>query len=113
LCRSGGITVRTTSFDFENESAVFKVLVNHEEQYSLWPADLSVPGGWKETGQKGSKAECDEYVNRVWTDMRPKSLREAMDGMAGDTRSDEEASASPGVTAATAVDDEDARQDGP
>ena len=105
--------MRTTSFDFENESAVFKVLVNHEEQYSLWPTDLPVPRGWKETGQKGSKAECDEYVSRVWTDMRPKSLREAMDGTAGDAGSDEEASSSPEVTAATAVDDEDTRQDGP
>lgn len=74
--------MRTTSFDFENEEAVFKVLVNHEEQYSLWPADLPVPGGWNETGQKGSKAECDEYVNRVWTDMRPKSLRDWMDAQA-------------------------------
>lgn len=70
--------MRTTSFDFENPEAVFKVLVNHEEQYSLWPADLPVPGGWTETGTQGSKAECDEYVRQVWTDMRPKSLREAM-----------------------------------
>ncbi|MFF0522340.1 MbtH family protein [Actinomadura nitritigenes] len=72
--------MRTTSYDFENEDAVFKVLVNHEEQYSLWPADLPVPGGWKETGQKGPKTECDEYIERVWTDMRPKSLRDWMDG---------------------------------
>jgi MbtH protein len=74
-----GAAVRTTSFDFENDDAVFKVLVNHEEQYSLWPADLAVPGGWRETGQQGSKTACEEYVERVWTDMRPKSLREAMD----------------------------------
>jgi len=71
--------VRTTSFDFENPDAVFKVLVNHEEQYSLWPADLPVPGGWEETGTKGSKDTCDEYVREVWTDMRPKTLREAME----------------------------------
>jgi MbtH protein len=71
--------MRTTSFDFENEEAVFKVLVNHEEQYSFWPADLPTPGGWRETGQQGSKDECDEYIRTVWTDMRPKSLREAMD----------------------------------
>jgi MbtH protein len=73
--------MRTTSFDFENDEAVFKVLVNHEDQYSFWPADLPVPGGWRETGQQGSKDECDEYVRSVWTDMRPKSLREAMDGV--------------------------------
>lgn len=70
--------MRTTSFDFDNDEAVFKVLVNDEEQYSLWPADLPVPAGWAETGQQGSKQDCDEYVNRVWTDMRPKSLRDAM-----------------------------------
>ena len=76
--------MRTTSFDFENEEAVFKVLVNHEEQYSMWPADLPVPGGWTETGQQGSTAECEEYVERVWTDMRPKSLREEMDAELAD-----------------------------
>lgn len=77
------MTVRTTSFDFDNDDAVFKVLVNAEEQYSMWPADLPVPAGWTETGQQGSKKECDEYVNRVWTDMRPKSLRDAMDRPTG------------------------------
>ena len=82
--------MRTTSFDFENEEAVFKVLVNHEEQYSFWPADLPVPGGWSETGQQGSKDECDEYIRTVWTDMRPKSLREAMERAKA-----EEASADP------------------
>lgn len=76
--------MRTTSFDFENPDAVFKVLVNHEEQYSLWPADLPVPGGWSETGQQGPKDDCDAYVREVWTDMRPKSLREAMDGKSED-----------------------------
>lgn len=88
--------MRTTSFDFENEEAVFKVLINHEEQYSLWPADLPVPGGWKETGQQGPKAECDDYVNRVWTDMRPKSLRELMDGKADDAPAADPEAPSPG-----------------
>lgn len=90
--------MRTTSYDFENEEAVFKVLVNHEEQYSLWPADLPVPGGWTETGQKGPKAECDEYIERVWTDMRPKSLRDWMEGKdqaAGEPAAAEDASPSP------------------
>jgi MbtH protein len=67
--------VRTTSFDIESTEAVFKVLVNGEEQHSLWPADLPVPNGWRETGHRGPKAACDDYVNRLWTDMRPKSLR--------------------------------------
>jgi MbtH protein len=75
-----GNAVRTVSFDFESDEARFKVLINHEEQYSLWPADLKVPGGWTETGILGSKSECDEYLKETWTDMRPKSLRIALDG---------------------------------
>lgn len=71
--------MRTVTWDFENAEARFKVLINHEEQYSLWPADLPVPGGWDEC-MTGSKNECDDYVNTNWTDMRPKSLRIAMDG---------------------------------
>jgi len=72
--------VRTTSFDFDNPEARFKVLINHEEQYSLWPADLEVPGGWDETGVCAAKDECDKYLEETWTDMRPKSLRIALDG---------------------------------
>ncbi|NUR62194.1 MAG: MbtH family NRPS accessory protein [Catenulispora sp.] len=72
--------MRTTTFDFESPEARFKVLINHEEQYSLWPADTPVPGGWNETGVLASKAECDQYIEENWTDMRPKSLRIALDG---------------------------------
>jgi MbtH protein len=72
--------LRTVSFDFESSEARFKVLINHEEQYSLWPADLEVPGGWSETGVCASKQECDKYLEETWTDMRPKSLRIALDG---------------------------------
>lgn len=71
--------MRTTTFDLENEEAIFKVLVNAEEQYSLWPADLPCPAGWQETSTRGSAKECGEYVDRVWTDMRPKSLRDSME----------------------------------
>lgn len=67
---------------FDREDALFKVLVNHEEQYSLWPDYKAVPAGWRETGQCGSKAECLAYVDREWTDMRPLSLRQAMDEQA-------------------------------
>ncbi|WP_217473666.1 MbtH family protein [Stutzerimonas stutzeri] len=67
---------------FDREDALFKVLVNHEEQYSLWPDYKAVPAGWRETGQRGSKAECLAYVDREWTDMRPLSLRQAMDEQA-------------------------------
>jgi MbtH protein len=67
--------MRTVTFDFESPDARFKVLVNQEQQYSIWPADLHVPGGWTETGVTASKAECDRYLEEAWTDMRPASLR--------------------------------------
>lgn len=72
--------MRTTTLDFDSPDANFKVLINHEEQYSIWPADLAVPGGWSETEMTGPKPECDEYIKANWTDMRPKSLRIALDG---------------------------------
>jgi MbtH protein len=56
----------------------YAVLVNAEEQYSLWPQDLAVPPGWRGTGKIGTKQECLDYVRSVWTDMRPLSLRRAM-----------------------------------
>ncbi len=56
----------------------YQVLVNDEEQYSLWPADHEVPAGWRATGTEGTKQECMDHVDQVWTDMRPRSLRERM-----------------------------------
>jgi MbtH protein len=56
----------------------YQVLINDEEQYSLWPADQDVPAGWRATGTEGSKEDCVSYVDEVWTDMRPRSLRERM-----------------------------------
>jgi MbtH protein len=53
----------------------FVVVVNHEEQYSIWPANRPVPAGWSLTGQPGSKEECLALVRTLWTDMRPLSLR--------------------------------------
>jgi MbtH protein len=55
------------------------VVVNHEEQYSIWLADMEIPSGWKYAGKRGSKRDCLEHIDRVWTDMRPLSLRETMD----------------------------------
>ena len=55
-----------------------KVLVNDEEQYSLWQSYLDIPAGWEDTGVNGSREDCLAYVNEVWTDMRPRSLREQM-----------------------------------
>ena len=65
--------------DDTDEGVTYKVVVNHEEQYSIWPSALPVPHGWDEVGVEGSEAACLEHIERVWTDMRPKSLREAMD----------------------------------
>lgn len=61
-----------------SEDSVFKVLLNAEQQYSLWPATLAVPPGWSETDIIGSREECIKYVDTVWTDLRPLSLRKAM-----------------------------------
>ncbi len=66
--------------DDTEDTTTYCVLVNDEEQYSLWPADRERPPGWRDTGRSGSKAECLAYVREVWTDMRPASLRRAMDG---------------------------------
>ncbi|HEY3949881.1 MbtH family protein [Phenylobacterium sp.] len=57
----------------------FLVLVNREEQYSLWPADQAAPKGWKTVAGPQPKADCAAYIDAHWTDMRPKSLRSAMD----------------------------------
>ncbi|MCC6607385.1 MAG: MbtH family NRPS accessory protein [Anaerolineae bacterium] len=54
---------------------MYSVVVNHEEQYSIWPADRAVPAGWQTVGYQGSKEACLAYINQVWTDMRPLSLR--------------------------------------
>ncbi|MBX7219990.1 MAG: MbtH family protein [Blastocatellia bacterium] len=67
---------------FENENAaLYKVLINHEEQYSIWPADREIPLGWFEVQKTGSRAECLNYISEVWTDLRPLSLRKKMQEM--------------------------------
>ncbi|MNV40071.1 MbtH-like protein [compost metagenome] len=67
----------TSCFDREDET--FIVLVNHEEQYSIWPHWKPVPGGWNPVeGIRGDKKTVSEYIDRAWTDMRPRSLREWM-----------------------------------
>jgi MbtH protein len=55
------------------------VVVNHEEQYSIWPTAQEIPAGWRPEGTSGTKASCLERVEQVWTDMRPRSLRESID----------------------------------
>ena len=61
------------------DTTIYKVVVNHEEQYSIWPADRENALGWTDAGFQGPKAACLEHIEKVWTDMRPKSLREKME----------------------------------
>ncbi len=67
------------TLDEEEDTRVYQVVVNHEEQYSIWPAHKEMPAGWADAGKTGTKPECLEFVKQVWTDMRPLSLRQRMD----------------------------------
>lgn len=61
------------------DTTIYNVVVNHEEQYSIWPAYKDLPPGWTAPGKSGPKAECLAYIKEVWVDMRPLSLRKKMD----------------------------------
>lgn len=65
--------------DSEEDKTIYKVVVNHEEQYSVLLAYQENPFGWKDAGKSGSKTECLAYIKEVWTDMRPLSLRKKME----------------------------------
>ena len=62
----------------EQDNQTYKVVVNHEEQYSIWVQHRVPPKGWKEVGKSGPKEECLAYIKEVWTDLRPLSLRQKM-----------------------------------
>ena len=66
-------------FDEEEDTTVYKVVLNDEEQYSIWPADRENALGWRDEGTSGTKAECLAHIEQVWTDMRPLSLRKRME----------------------------------
>ena len=68
----------------EEDRRIYRVVVNHEEQYSIWPADREIAFGWNDVGKQGLKAECLEYIKEVWTDMRPLSLRKEMEESRGE-----------------------------
>jgi MbtH protein len=68
----------------EEDLTIYKVVVNHEEQYSIWPADRENALGWNDAGKTGPKAECLAYIKEVWTDMRPLSLRKKMEQSQGE-----------------------------
>ncbi len=67
----------------KEDVTIYQVVVNHEEQYSIWPVGRELPLGWREAGKSGSKEECLAYIREVWTDMRPLSLRKKMEEQAG------------------------------
>ena len=71
-------------FDDDDDQIIYRVVVNHEEQYSIWPEARPLPLGWSDAGKSGPKAECLAYVDAVWTDMRPLSLRKKMEQMEGE-----------------------------
>ncbi len=62
----------------DDDSRIYRVVVNHEEQYSLWPQDRPLPGGWRASGMTGTKLQCMAHVDEVWTDMRPLSVRQSV-----------------------------------
>jgi MbtH protein len=69
------------SNDDREDKTIYRVVMNHDEQYSIWPADREIPLGWNDVGKTGTKAEVLAYIEEVWTDMRPLSLRKKMQEM--------------------------------
>ena len=65
--------------DEQEDTTIYEVVINIEEQYSIWPQGREVPLGWRTVGKSGQKAECLAYIKEVWTDMRPLSLRKQME----------------------------------
>jgi MbtH protein len=70
--------------DEQEDTTIYKVVVNHEEQYSIYPVERDNPLGWNDAGKSGSKQECLDHIKEVWTDMRPLSLRLRMMDTAAD-----------------------------
>lgn len=67
------------SEDEIEDSTIYQVVANNEEQYSIWRADKEIPAGWREAGPSGPRPQCLDYIKEVWTDMRPLSLRKQME----------------------------------
>ncbi|WP_196492669.1 MbtH family protein [Burkholderia stagnalis] len=66
----------TLSIDQQSLPKEYFVVLNGEDQYSIWPTSDTLPGGWFDAGKRGSREECLEYIDQVWVDMRPRSLRD-------------------------------------
>ena len=69
------------SWEDREDNTIYTVVMNHEEQYSIWPKERELPLGWTAVGKTGPKDECLAYIKEVWTDMRPLSLRKKMEEM--------------------------------
>ena len=67
--------------DDREDTTIYLAVVNDEEQYSIWPVDRELPLGWRSAGKEGTKQEVLAWIEEVWTDMRPLSLRRKMDGL--------------------------------
>lgn len=67
----------------QEDMLMYKVVLNEEQQYSIWPADRENPLGWRDSGKIGHREECLAYIKEVWIDMRPLSLRKKMEDDAG------------------------------
>ncbi len=65
-------------FELDDEKTIYQVVINDEEQYSIWPSDRPLPDGWRADGPRGPIKECMAHIDEVWVDMRPKSLRVAL-----------------------------------
>ncbi|MGE3875601.1 MAG: MbtH family protein [Parvibaculaceae bacterium] len=71
---------QATTNPFDDENGTFVVLLNEDEQYSLWPAHIDVPAGWRIVHPADSRRACFDFIEGNWNDLRPKSLRKAMEG---------------------------------
>jgi MbtH protein len=92
--------MESVSMDKEEDTREYQVLVNTEEQYSLWLAGQAIPNGWRQVGPKGQKQVCLDYVKEVWTDMRPLSVRKAMEKYQAEQAARKAAEAAGGTAAA-------------
>ncbi|AXB42537.1 MbtH family protein [Amycolatopsis albispora] len=63
------------------DETTYVVVLNDEEQYSIWPADRELPAGWRTDGTRGTKSECLDHIGEVWTDMRPLSVRKQLESL--------------------------------
>ncbi|HYP19440.1 MAG TPA: MbtH family protein [Chloroflexia bacterium] len=65
--------------DEQEDHTIYKVVMNDEERYAIWPADRENPRGWRDVGKQGTRVECRAYIEEVWTDMRPLNLRKQLE----------------------------------